>query len=262
MRNKLDPFSLLTISCSFIILLFILLPLLEMVFQPSLQSLQETIQDKDVVRSIWLSIYTSSLAAFISLIVGTPFAYLLARKQFVGKKFIESVVDLPIMIPHPIVGIAILSLAGRGHWLGDILQALGVRIMGSVTGIVVVLTFVGLPFYLNTVKSGFESIPVRLEKVSRSLGASMTSTFVRITFPLAWRTMLVGMIMCTARAISEFGAIVIVAYHPMIAPVMIYQRFTAYGLKYSQPVAVWLILVCLTLFLLLRVVSLPREEQR
>ena len=262
MGKKLDPFSLLTISCSFIILLFILLPLLEMVFQPSLQSLQETIQDKDVVRSIWLSIYTSSLAAFISLIVGTPFAYLLARKQFFGKKFVESVVDLPIMIPHPIVGIAILSLAGRGHWLGNILQALGVRIMGSVTGIVVVLTFVGLPFYLNTVKSGFESIPVRLEKVSRSLGASMTSTFVRITFPLAWRTMLVGMIMCTARAISEFGAIVIVAYHPMIAPVMIYQRFTAYGLKYSQPVAVWLILVCLTLFLLLRVVSLPREEQR
>ena len=262
MGKKLDPFSLLTISCSFIILLFILLPLFEMVLQPSLESLQETIQDKDVVRSIWLSIYTSSLAAFISLIVGTPFAYLLARKQFVGKKFIESVVDLPIMIPHPIVGIAILSLAGRGHWLGDILQALGVRIMGSVTGIVVVLTFVGLPFYLNTVKSGFESIPVRLEKVSRSLGASMTSTFVRITFPLAWRTMLVGMIMCTARAISEFGAIVIVAYHPMIAPVMIYQRFTAYGLKYSQPVAVWLILVCLTLFLLLRVVSLPREEQR
>ena len=262
MRNKLDPFSLLTISCSFIILLFILLPLLEMVFQPSLQSLQETIQDKDVVRSIWLSIYTSSLAALISLLVGTPFAYLLARKQFFGKKFVESVVDLPIMIPHPIVGIAILSLAGRGHWMGDILQALGVRIMGSVTGIVVVLTFVGLPFYINTVKSGFESIPVRLEKVSRSLGASMTSTFVRITFPLAWRTMLVGMIMCTARAISEFGAIVIVAYHPMIAPVMIYQRFTAYGLKYSQPVAVWLILVCLALFLLLRVVSLPRKEQR
>jgi molybdate/tungstate transport system permease protein len=262
MRNKLDPFSLLTISCSFIILLFILLPLFEMVLQPSLESLQETIQDKDVVRSIWLSIYTSSLAALISLLVGTPFAYLLARKQFFGKKFVESVVDLPIMIPHPIVGIAILSLAGRGHWMGDILQALGVRIMGSVTGIVVVLTFVGLPFYINTVKSGFESIPVRLEKVSRSLGASMTSTFVRITFPLAWRTMLVGMIMCTARAISEFGAIVIVAYHPMIAPVMIYQRFTAYGLKYSQPVAVWLILVCLALFLLLRVVSLPRKEQR
>jgi len=67
--------------------------------------------------------------------------------------------------------------------------------------------------------------------------------------------------MCSARAISEFGAVVIVAYHPMIAPVMIYERFTAYGLKYSQPVAVWLIVVCLSLFLLLRIVSLPKESK-
>ena len=89
----------------------------------------------------------------------------------------------------------------------------------------------------------------------------MTSTFFRITFPLAWRSMLVGIIMCMARAISEFGAVVIVAYHPMIAPVMIYERFTAYGMKYSQPVAVWLILVSLLLFLLLRVVSLPKRSK-
>ena len=84
---------------------------------------------------------------------------------------------------------------------------------------------------------------------------------MRVTFPLAWRSILIGIIMCCARAISEFGAVVIVAYHPMIAPVMIYERFTAYGLKYSHPVAVWLILVCLVLFLLLRIFSLPKENQ-
>ena len=89
----------------------------------------------------------------------------------------------------------------------------------------------------------------------------MTGTFFRVTFPLAWRSMLIGMIMCMARAISEFGAIVIVAYHPMVAPVMIYERFTAYGMKYSQPVAVWLILVSLFLFLLLRIVSYPKERR-
>jgi molybdate/tungstate transport system permease protein len=72
--------------------------------------------------------------------------------------------------------------------------------------------------------------------------------------------MVVGTIMCTARAVSEFGAVVIVAYHPMVAPVMIYERFTAYGLKYSQPVAVWLILVCLLLFLLLRFFSIPAKK--
>lgn len=73
--------------------------------------------------------------------------------------------------------------------------------------------------------------------------------------------MLVGLIMCCARAISEFGAVVIVAYHPMIAPVMIYERFEGYGLKYSQPVAVWLILVCLALFLVLRILALPRKKE-
>ncbi|MFZ0611015.1 MAG: ABC transporter permease [Desulfobacterales bacterium] len=243
-----------------VIVAFILLPLIEMVTQPSLASLGEAAADRDVISSIWLSIYTSGTAALISLVFGTPFAYLLARRDFAGKKFLESVIDLPIMIPHPVVGIAILSIAGRNHWLGSLMQQVGIQIMGTVTGLVTVLTFVGLPFYINTAKAGFEAIPERLENVSRSLGATAAGTFFRVTLPLGWRSMVVGMIMCTARAVSEFGAVVIVAYHPMVAPVMIYERFTAYGLKYSQPVAFWLILVCLLLFLLLRLFSMPPKK--
>jgi molybdate/tungstate transport system permease protein len=174
---------------------------------------------------------------------------------------VEGIVDLPIAIPHPVVGIAILSVAGKGHWIGQALSEVGIRVMGSVTGIIIVLTFVGIPFYLNAVKNGFENISPRLEKVSRSLGASMFSTFLRITFPLAWRSMLIGLIMCCARAISEFGAVVIVAYHPMIAPVMIYERFEAYGLKYSQPVAVWLVFISLTLFLILRILTVRKTRE-
>ena len=260
-QKHIDPFFWIAIFSTATVVVFILFPLIEMVVQPSFQDLKETIQDPDVVRSIWLSIYTAGMAGLISFIIGTPFAYLLARKEFPGKKLVESIIDLPIMIPHPVVGIAIIGLAGKNHWLGSMMQQVGIHIMGTVTGIVTVLTFVGLPFYVNTVKTGFETIPVRLENVSRSLGASLTKTFFRVTFPLACRAMLVGIIMCCARAISEFGAIVIVAYHPMIAPVMIYERFTAYGLKYSQPVAVWLIVVCLILFLLLRIFSLPKEKE-
>jgi len=259
-KKHIDPFIWLAVSSSIIIIAFILFPLIEMVAQPSFADLMDTIKDKDVISSIWLSLYTSGTAALISFIFGTPFAYFLARKDFAGKKIIESIIDLPIMIPHPVIGIAILSIAGQNHWLGQIISSIGIRIMGSVTGIIVVLTFVGLPFYVNTVKAGFESIPSRLENISRSLGASITDTFFRVTFPLAWRSMVVGMIMCTARAVSEFGAVVIVAYHPMIAPVMIYERFTAYGLKYSQPVAVWLIIVCLFLFLLLRIFSVQKKH--
>ena len=119
--------------------------------------------------------------------------------------------------------------------------------MGSVPGIITVLVFVGLPFFINSAKDGFESVSPRLENISRSLGASMGSTFFRITFPLAWRSILIGFVMACARAVSEFGAVVVVAYHPMIAPVMIYERYEAYGLTYSQPLAFWLVLFCLVL---------------
>ena len=94
-----------------------------------------------------------------------------------GKSLIQGLVDLPIMIPHPVIGIALLSIAGKNHWLGRLMIDLGVRLMGTPTGIVAVMLFVGLPFFVNTVKTGFEAVPRRLENVSRSLGASPAATF-------------------------------------------------------------------------------------
>ena len=247
--------NVLFIFMSLPLILLLTLPLIRMTFEPSWQMLVETIKDKDVVAAITRSIGLSLSAGILSFFLGTPLAYLLARKRIIGKKLIEGIIDLPIMIPHPVVGIAILSLAGKNHPIGRFLSEIGVEIMGSKTGIISVLLFVGLPFYVNTVKAGFDAVPLRLENASRTLGAGAISTFCRITFPLTWRHMTLGIIMCTARAISEFGAVVIVAYHPMTAPVMIYERFTAYGLKYSQPIAVWLIIISFILFVVLRMMS-------
>ena len=260
MPFSLNPFRCLLVLCSCTVLALIFLPLLEMVASPSWQDMKEAILDPDVRGAIWLSIYASGCAALISLVLGTPFAYLLARGDFKGKKLLESAIDLPIMIPHPVIGIAILTLTGAGKPVGQLLEWLGITIMGTTFGLVAVLTFVGLPFHINAAKSSFAAVPARLEKVSRSLGSGPAAAFFRITLPLAWRGILTGMIMCLARAISEFGAVVIVAYHPMTAPVMIYERFTAYGLKYSQPVAVWLILVSLALFALLRILAGGRKK--
>ncbi len=253
--KKPEPITWLFILLSLPLILLITLPLMKMTFEPSFAMLKETICDKDVLAAMGISIGTALIASFIAFLFGTPLAYLLARKNIFGKKILEGIIDLPIMIPHPVVGIAILSLAGRNHPIGRFLSEMGIQIMGTKTGIVTVLIFVGLPFYINTVKAGFESIPIRLEKASRTLGAGAFSTFVRVTLPLTWRYMILGIIMCTARAISEFGAVVIVAYHPMTAPVMIYERFTAYGLKYSQPIAVWLIVISFLLFICLRFFS-------
>jgi len=243
-----------------LILLFIGAPMVTTMASPTWEVLTETLTDPEVLGSVWLSMSTAAMAAGIAFVFGTPLAYLLARHSFPGKKVVESLVDLPIMIPHPVVGIAILSLTSPNLRFGQFLQSMGIEIMGTKTGIVAVLLFVGLPFYINAAKSGIESIPRRLENVSRSLGAGSASTFFRVTLPLCWRYMLVGIIMCMARAISEFGAIIIVAYHPMVAPVLMYERFTAYGLKYSQPVAVILIVVSMLFFLLLRTLSLPKER--
>ena len=184
-----------------------------------------------------------------------PFAWLLARRDFFGKRLVEALVDLPIVIPHPVVGIAILGVVGRDHPFGALLLEAGIRVMGSVTGIIAVMTFVALPFYINAAREGFAGVSPRLEAVSRSLGAGPWATFFRVSLPLAGRGLAAGVVMASARAVSEFGAVVVVAYHPMIAPVLIYERFEAYGLKYSQPVAVLLVAVCLLLFILLRLVS-------
>ncbi|CAG35291.1 ABC transporter permease [Desulfotalea psychrophila] len=258
---SLKLFTPLCLAASIMVLLFIIVPLAEMILQPSMADLIETAHDEEVMAAIYKSLSCSGAAAMISAIFGTPIAYLLARSNFSGKKIVETIIDLPIMIPHPVVGIALLSLAGRNHPLGRLLQEMGFKILGTTTGIITVLTFVALPFYINTAKAGFQSVPKRLEQVARSLGAGQGATFFHITVPLTWRHMLTGFIMSMARAISEFGAVVIIAYHPMIAPILMYERFTAYGLKYSQPVAVLLIIICLFLFLLLRVVSSPMSAK-
>jgi molybdate/tungstate transport system permease protein len=260
MTIKTGFFSWMLIFFSLPLMGLIILPLSKMVLAPTWADLWESLNDPIVLEAIGRSMSTSLAAALICFVFGTPLAYLMARREFPGKSLVEAIIDLPIMIPHPVIGIAILSLAGRNHPLGRFLADMGIQVMGTFTGIIVVLTFVGMPFYINTVKAGFEAIPQRLENVSRSLGASMGATFFRVTFPLAWKSMILGMIMCTARAISEFGAVVIVAYHPMTAPVLIYERFTAYGLRYSQPVSVWLIGVSLILFVAMRLVSRAHRE--
>ncbi|MFO7883561.1 MAG: ABC transporter permease [Desulfobacteraceae bacterium] len=237
------------------LVLLIVMPLGNMLSQPEIVDLVAALKDEAVQDALARSISTSLMATSVAAVFATPLAYMLARKNFKGKKIIEGLVDLPIMIPHPVIGIAILSLMGRNCWLGRLLYEMGIEVMGSITGIVIVLTFVGAPFYINSVKAGFEAVPERLEKASRGLGASMSATFFRISLPLVWRNMVLGAVMCTARAISEFGAVVIVAYHPMTAPVLIYERFTAYGLRYAQAVAFWLIIISLFLFLLMRMFS-------
>ena len=132
----------------------------------------------------------------------------------------------------------------------------------ATAGIAVAMAFVSLPFLVNAAREGFIAVPVRLEKAARTLGASPARVFFTISLPLAWRGVLAGMILMWARGISEFGAVVIVAYYPMTTPVLIFQRFNDFGLASARSAAVLLILVCVIIFIALRMVARPSKRQR
>ena len=232
--------------------LFIVVPLIRMVSASDPRVLYTTLLDTEVRNAIWLSLYAALIAAAVGFIFGVPLAYLLARHEFPGKKIIEGLIDVPIVIPHTAAGIALLFVFGRNFFPGRVFHVMGIDFVDSTAGIVVAMLFVSIPFLINSAKEGFKKVDVRLEKVARTLGASPWQTFLRVTFPLAWRSILTGSIMMWARGISEFGAVIMLAYHPMIAPTLIFERFESYGLAYSQPVAVLLVLISLFAFVGLR----------
>ena len=235
-----------------VIFLFIIVPLGKMIVASDPKILLDTALDSRVIGAIWLSLYAAFIATAVGCLPGVPLAYLLARFEFPGKNLVEGLIDVPIVIPHTAAGIALLFVFGRNFFAGKAFHFMGIDFVDSTAGIVVAMLFVSIPFLIDSAKEGFKKVDVRLEKVARTLGASPWQTFFRVSVPLAWRSIVVGNIMMWARGISEFGAIIILAYHPMIAPTLVFERFETYGLEYSRPVAVLLILLCLIVFIVLR----------
>lgn len=238
-----------------VVLLFLVGPLISLFLSSTPDTIFETTRDPEVLESIWLTLWTSMAGTLVFALAAIPFSYLLARKRFPLKKLVNGIIDLPIVIPHTAAGIALLGSISRETWIGKAAEALGISFIGHPAGIALAMAFVSLPFLINSARDGFESVPEKLEKAAMNLGASRWRVFISISVPLAWRNILSGLILMFARGMSEFGAVVIIAYHPMIAPVMIYERFGAFGLDYARPVAVIFITVSLIFFLVLRMIS-------
>lgn len=249
-KNK---FTLAFVLLGLVILAFILVPLLKMVVSSSPGDLFDTLLHDRVVRdAIWLTVHAAFISAGVGLVLGVPLAYILARRDFPGKKIVEAVIDLPIVIPHTAAGIALLYVFGSHFFGGKAFDAVGIHFVDAVPGIIIAMLFVSIPFLVNSAKEGFKSVDPRVEKVARTLGASPRQVFFRISLPLAWRSIFSGSVMMWARGVSEFGAVMIITYYPMIAPTLVYQRFESQGLSAARDVAVLLLLVCVVIFVLLR----------
>ncbi len=255
MKLRIDKLYLTSAFFGLLIILFIMYPIMNSLISTDGRILLQTLKDREVVNAIWTSIFTATVTTLIVFVFGVPFAYFLARNEFRGKRIVESIIDIPIVIPHTVAGIILLTLFSRQCWLGRLLENTGIEVIGTRIGIVAAMLFVSMPLLINAAKDSFAAISPKLENVSRTLGATHLQTFMLITFSIGWRGILTGMILTWARSISEFGAVVILTYHPMIAPTLIFDRFNAFGLDYSKPVSAILIVISLIIFVILRVIA-------
>lgn len=238
---------------SALVLLFIVAPLLGMYLKPG--NLAFTIKDQQVLDSIKFTLLASAVATIFFGFFALPFAYFLARKDFILKPLVLAIIDLPLVIPHASAGIALLSVVNRDTAVGKFASSIGLDIVSAPAGTIIAMAFVSLPFFINSARDGFANVPVRLEKVAQSMGASPFKVFFSVSMPLAKRNIISGTVMMFARGMSEFGAVVIIAYHPMIAPVLIWDRFNAFGLEYAKPVAIIFLTISVIIFSLFRLLS-------
>ncbi len=252
--RNISPFHLLCALLGGVVLLFILAPLAGMVFH-SAPALPATACDPEVVASIWLTLWTAMAATLGFGVLAIPLAWLLARHEFPFKRLLCAALDLPVVVPHSAAGIALLGFIGRHGLLGRAGESVGLQFVSRPAGIVLAMAFVSLPFLINAARDGFAAVPRRYEQAAMALGAGPLRVFFTVSLPLAWRAILSGLVMMWARGMSEFGAVIIVAYHPMITPVLLYERFGAYGLAYARPVAALFLIICVLVFAALRMLA-------
>jgi len=158
-----------------------------------------------------LSLVTTAATTGVSILFGTPTAYLLARYEFRGRAALDTLVDLPIVLPPAVAGIGLLMAYGRRGLLGGVLALAGISLPFTTLAVIMAQTFVSAPFYIRAARGGFASVDRRLEDIAATLGASPWRIFARVTLPLARRSLLGGAIMAWARALGEFGATILFA---------------------------------------------------
>lgn len=171
----------------------------------------ETLQQPLVTEALRLSAITSLSSLVLAVLLGTPVAYLLARYRFPGAAFLDTLIDLPMVLPPTVAGVALLMAFGRRGVLGAWLDTMGVQVGFTTVAVILAQSFVGAPFYIRAARAGFQSVDQELERVAYTLGRSAFGTFFRVTVPLALPALVGGAVMAWARALGEFGATIMFA---------------------------------------------------
>lgn len=199
------------VSMALPLLLFILLPLVALLVRTGWQALAANMVSTPVMQTIVLTMTTTLLATLLAVLLGTPLAYLLARYNFRGRIVLETLVELPMVLPPAVAGIALLMAFGRRGVFGTHLSAFGLELAFTQMAVVLAQLFVAGPFYIKSALAGFARIEHDVQEAAAIDGANPWMVFLRMTVPLAWPALLGGMVMTWARALGEFGATIIFA---------------------------------------------------
>ena len=235
-----------------VMIALLVLPVGALVARGGSDGVRQLLVDAELQRALALTAVTATSATLVTVLLATPLAYLLARGRMPAGGLVGALVELPLLIPHPVAGIALLLAFGRASPAGSALARVGLGIVGSPLGIGLAMLFVSAPLYVSAAREAIARVDARYEDVARTLGDTPWRAVRRVTLPLAARGLSAAAVVMWARAISEFGAIVILTYNPKVASVLSYDRFTAFGLDAALPVAAVLVLLALIPLLALR----------
>jgi len=227
------------------LLVYFLLPFLSFLSRTGTANIVKGLSTPGAREAIRNSLITASVSTAVATVCGVPLAYVLARRSFAGKRVIEAVVILPLVVPPVVGGAMLLTAVGQFTPLGSAAATAGIPLTNSLIGVILAQVFVAAPFIVITARAGFGAIDERLEQASRSLGYGPLGTFWHVSVPMTRGAIVAGVILTFARAIGEFGATMMVAYNPRTVPTRIWVEFIAGGVDAVVPLALVLLGVAL-----------------
>ncbi len=254
-KNILPGFNLSLGFTIFYLSLIVLIPLAAAFIKTTELSFSEfwsVVTAPRVVASYQLTFGASLIGALINAVFGLLTAWVLVRYTFPGKKIIDALVDLPFALPTAVAGIALTAVYAGNGWIGQWLEPLGIKVAFTPIGVIVALTFIGLPFVVRTVQPVLEDLEAETEEAAASLGANRWQTFSKIIFPAIWPALLTGFALAFARAIGEYGSVIFIAgnvpFVSEITPLIIITKLEQY--EYASATAVAVVMLVISFLLL------------
>lgn len=246
----------------FYLCLIVLIPLSALIIKTAsltLAQFWDIVSSPRVVATYKLTFGASLIAATINLFAGLLVAWVLVRYDFVGKRFIDALVDLPFALPTAVAGIALTALYAPNGWIGAPLADLGIKVAFTPLGIVLALTFIGLPFVVRTVQPVLQDIEPELEEAASCLGASRLQAFIKIILPAALPALMTGFTLAFARAIGEYGSVIFIAGNiPMVSeitPLLIIGKLEQYDYAGATAIATVMLAISFVLILLINLLQ-------